>query len=60
MGVKLKTLLQDAIELNLQDKKQRYVFYTEGQWQMGVRLPSIVDYREFYVVENGSSYTVCL
>jgi hypothetical protein len=56
----MKALIRQGIQLNKTDKQQRYVFYSEGSWHLGVKLPTVVDYREFYVIENGSSYAVCL
>ncbi len=56
----MKTLIRQAVQLNKQDNATRYVFYSEGEWHVGMRLPSLVDYREFYVVEHGTAHAVCL
>lgn len=56
----MKKLLKQAIELNLKDNNARFVYFSEGQWRLGVRLPTLVDYKEFYVVEHGASHAVIL
>ena len=56
----MKILIEQAIELNKEDNQARYVFYTEGQWRLGVRLPTLVDFPTFYVVEHRTSHAVVL
>ncbi len=56
----IKSFLTQALEDNKKDNQARYVFYSEGQWRIGLRLPTLVDYKEFYVVEHGSSHAVIL
>lgn len=56
----MKTLIEEAVKENLKDNQSRFVYYSEGQWRIGLRLPTLVDYKEFYIIEHGTSHAVIL
>ena len=58
--VKFKDLLNDAVEMNREDNKNRFVFYSEGSWHIGLKLPTLVDYSVFYVIEQGAAKAIQL
>ncbi len=53
-----KDMLEIAVEDNNVDHKSRFVFYSEGSWHIGLKLPKLIDYYQFYVVENGAAHAV--
>lgn len=56
---KMEQLILDGVEYNKQDGLARYVFYIDGGWKLGLRLPTLVDFATIYVIEHGVSHAVC-